>query len=78
MGDKYNDQEPDVLNLFKECHYSKKKKGYTIDVQYAIAQMEQRLSATTEGEEPNSVTQVVADVHSTNTKKNQFLHNVGF
>ncbi|KAG8069311.1 hypothetical protein GUJ93_ZPchr0005g14577 [Zizania palustris] len=50
-GDKYNDQEPNVLDLLKECHYSKKK-GYRTDV--------------------------VVDVLATNTKKNQFLQNVGF
>ncbi|PVH48052.1 hypothetical protein PAHAL_4G228500 [Panicum hallii] len=26
LGDKYIDHEPDALELFKECHYSKKKK----------------------------------------------------
>ncbi|KAG8095027.1 hypothetical protein GUJ93_ZPchr0012g20889 [Zizania palustris] len=40
--------------------------------------MEQRLSATKEGEEHNSMTQIVANVLATNTKKNQFLQNVGF
>ncbi|KAF0906452.1 hypothetical protein E2562_011447 [Oryza meyeriana var. granulata] len=77
MGDKYIDQEPDALDLFKECHYSKKKKGFTAAVQSAITQMENKLSAPTEGEEPKSATQVVVDVLAENTKKNQFLQNVG-
>jgi hypothetical protein len=28
QGDKNNDQEPDALDLFKKCHYRKKKNGY--------------------------------------------------
>ncbi|RCV23766.1 hypothetical protein SETIT_5G031500v2 [Setaria italica] len=55
LGDKYKDQEPDAFDLFKECHYSKKKKVYTPIIQLAI------LSAPTEGEQPNFATQVVAD-----------------
>jgi len=27
LGDKYKDHDPDALDLFKECHYSKKKEG---------------------------------------------------
>jgi hypothetical protein len=30
-----NDQESDALDLFKKCHYSKKKNGYTSTVQLA-------------------------------------------
>jgi len=48
--------------LFKDCHYSKKTKGYTPAVQAAIAQMESKLSTTTESEAPKAVNQVVADV----------------
>jgi len=40
--------------------------------------MENKLSTTTEGEELKSVAQVVADVLAENTKKNQFLQNVGY
>jgi len=29
QGDEYKDKEPDAFDLFKICHYSKKKKGYT-------------------------------------------------
>jgi hypothetical protein len=39
--------------------------------------MENMRSASSEGEEPMSVTQVVSDVLAENTKKNMFLHNVG-
>jgi len=34
QGEKYKEQEPDAVDMFKECHYS--KKGYTPDVQLAI------------------------------------------
>jgi len=40
--------------------------------------MENKLSTTTEGEELKSTAQVVADVLAENTKKNQFLQNVGY
>ncbi|TVU24481.1 hypothetical protein EJB05_26922, partial [Eragrostis curvula] len=77
-GDKYHDEEPDAFELFKECHYSKRKKGYTPAVQLAISKMENKISAPTEGEErPNSTTQAVADVLAEKTKKSQFLQNVG-
>lgn len=39
--------------------------------------MENKLSTLTEGEQHKSATEVVADVLAKNTKKNQFLHNVG-
>ncbi|TVU13238.1 hypothetical protein EJB05_40773, partial [Eragrostis curvula] len=77
QGDKYDDEEPDAFELFKACHYSKRKKGYTPAVQLAIIKMENKISAPTEGEEPNSATQVVADVLAEKTKKSQFLQNVG-
>ncbi|TVU26389.1 hypothetical protein EJB05_28934 [Eragrostis curvula] len=77
LGDKYNDEEPDAFDLFKECHYSKRKKGYTPTVQLAISEMENKIFAPTEGEEPNSATQAVADVLAEKTKKSQFLQNVG-
>jgi hypothetical protein len=34
--DKYNEEEPNAFDLFKEFHYSKKKKCYTTAVQEAI------------------------------------------
>uniref|UniRef100_A0A0E0PX30 Uncharacterized protein n=1 Tax=Oryza rufipogon TaxID=4529 RepID=A0A0E0PX30_ORYRU len=34
--DKYNEEEPNAFDLFKEFHYSKKKKCYTTSVQEAI------------------------------------------
>jgi hypothetical protein len=36
QGDEFKDKEADAFELFKLCHYSKKKKGYTPDVQSAI------------------------------------------
>ncbi|TVU25401.1 hypothetical protein EJB05_27896 [Eragrostis curvula] len=77
LGDKYDDEEPDAFELFKACHYSKRKKGYTPAVQLAIIEMENKISAPTEGEEPNSATQVIADVLAEKTKKSRFLQNVG-
>ncbi|TVT98720.1 hypothetical protein EJB05_55950 [Eragrostis curvula] len=77
LGDKYNDEEPDAFDLFKECHYSKRKKGYTPSVQLAIYEMENKISAPREGEEPKTATQAVADVLAEKTKKSQFLQNVG-
>jgi hypothetical protein len=38
--------------------------------------MENMWSASSEGEEPMPVTQVVSDVPADNTKKNMFLYNV--
>lgn len=34
--DEYKDKEADAFDLFKVCHYSKKKEGYTPTVQLAI------------------------------------------
>ncbi|KAF0922432.1 hypothetical protein E2562_035037, partial [Oryza meyeriana var. granulata] len=73
----YSDEEPGALDLFKECHYSKKKKGFTPTVQLAITEMESKIYTSTEGEESISTTQAVADVLAQKTKKNQFLLNVG-
>ncbi|XP_039811804.1 uncharacterized protein LOC120674736 [Panicum virgatum] len=77
LGDKYKDQELDALDLFKECHYSNKKNGYTVVVQSAITQMETRIAEPAEEQEIRSVTEVVAGVLAQNTKKNTFLENVG-
>uniref|UniRef100_A0A8R7Q767 Uncharacterized protein n=1 Tax=Triticum urartu TaxID=4572 RepID=A0A8R7Q767_TRIUA len=44
LGDKYKDKEPTAVDLFKECHYSKKKKCYTNVVMDAIVS---QLSKTT-------------------------------
>ncbi|TVU24468.1 hypothetical protein EJB05_26909, partial [Eragrostis curvula] len=72
-GDKYDDEDPNAFDLFKECHYSNKKKGYTPSVQLAI-----RISEAADAEqEPKSVTEVVADVLAEHTKKSKFLINVG-
>ncbi|KAG2598250.1 hypothetical protein PVAP13_5KG366807 [Panicum virgatum] len=64
-GDKYKDQELDALDLFKECHYSNKKNGYTAVVQSAI-KIKKRF-----------VIEVVVGVLAQNTKKSTFLQNVG-
>ncbi|KAL6602752.1 hypothetical protein ACP70R_043113 [Stipagrostis hirtigluma subsp. patula] len=77
LGDKYNDKDPDALDLFKECHYSNKKKGYTTDVQSAITKMETLIAEQSDDEQPKSVTDVVASVLAESTKKNRFLQNVG-
>ncbi|KAG2555978.1 hypothetical protein PVAP13_8NG059505 [Panicum virgatum] len=69
--DEYKDKELDAVDLFKMCHYSNKKKGYTPTVQSAI------LAAPTEDGLPKSATQVVGDVLHQNTKTNHFLRNVG-
>ncbi|KAG2579831.1 hypothetical protein PVAP13_6NG278501 [Panicum virgatum] len=75
--DEYKDKELDAIDLFKMCHYSNKKKGYTPTVQSAITQMENQLAAPTEDGQPKSATQVVGAVLHQNTKTNHFLQNVG-
>lgn len=35
QGDKYKEKEPDAVDMFKECHFSRKK-GYTPDVQLLV------------------------------------------
>ncbi|XBH85102.1 hypothetical protein VPH35_073106 [Triticum aestivum] len=78
LGDKYKEKEPTALDLFKECHYSSKKKGYTDDVQAAIVEMEKSASQPTEdGQQSNSATKVVAEVLTKHTKKPMFLKHVG-
>ncbi|TVU34030.1 hypothetical protein EJB05_15851, partial [Eragrostis curvula] len=76
-GDKYNDEDPNAFDLFKECHYSQKKKGFTPTVQAAIEEMEKKIAEAADGEEPVSVSKVVADVLAQHTKRNKFLQNVG-
>ncbi|XP_039803998.1 uncharacterized protein LOC120668141 [Panicum virgatum] len=77
VKDEYKDKELDAVDLFKMCHYSNKKKGYTPTVQSAITQMENQLAAPTEDGQPKSATQVVSVVLHQNTKTNHFLRNVG-
>ncbi|CAO2038839.1 unnamed protein product [Urochloa humidicola] len=43
IGDKYKDQDPTALDLFKECHFSKKN-GFKPAVQSVITEMENQLS----------------------------------
>ncbi|CAO2045548.1 unnamed protein product [Urochloa humidicola] len=72
------DKEPDAFELFKLCHFSKKKKGFTPNVQLVIDEMEAQLEAPPgEGEHPKSATEVVAAILEEKTKKNMFLQNVG-
>ncbi|CAN6357950.1 unnamed protein product [Urochloa humidicola] len=85
IGDKYKDEEPTALDLFKECHFSRKN-GFKPVVQSVITEMENNLPAPTgsegiEGsedrEQPKHVNEVVHSVLSSKTKKNMFLQNVG-
>ena len=41
QGDQFEEdqEEPNAFDLFKLCHYSKKKKGYTPNVQMAIVRL---------------------------------------
>jgi len=77
LGDDYKDKEPDAVDLFKICHYSKKKKGYMPTVQSIITQMENQLATPIDDGQPNPATKVVADVLDKNTKNSHFLQNVG-
>lgn len=36
QAEKYKDEAPNALDLFKDCHYSEKKKGFTPAIQSAI------------------------------------------
>jgi len=78
LGDKYKDKEPTSIDLFKECHYSKKKKCYTDVAQAAITEMENKASQPIEdGQESNSAAEAVAEVLAKHTKKPRFLQHVG-
>ncbi|XBI21557.1 hypothetical protein VPH35_062662 [Triticum aestivum] len=82
MGDKYKEKVPTALDLFKECHYSSKKKGYTDAVQAAIWESLPLSSLfkkkpTKDGQQSNSATKVVAEVLTKHTKKPMFLKHVG-
>ncbi|CAN6371563.1 unnamed protein product [Urochloa humidicola] len=76
--DEDEDEELDAFDLFKMCHFSKIKNGYTPAVQSKITEMETQLAAQpVEGEQPKSAVQVVAGVLEQNNKKSLFLQNVG-
>ncbi|WVZ53123.1 hypothetical protein U9M48_004109, partial [Paspalum notatum var. saurae] len=78
LGDNYKDEPPNALELFKECHYSKKRKAFTPTVQSVIDEIEHKIADLIEdGETPRNVTEVVSDVLVHKTKKNRFLCNVG-
>ncbi|CAO1948917.1 unnamed protein product [Urochloa humidicola] len=49
IGDKYKDEEPTALDLFKECHFNQKN-GFKPAVQSVITEMESQLSAQTGSE----------------------------
>ncbi|WVZ51279.1 hypothetical protein U9M48_002435, partial [Paspalum notatum var. saurae] len=72
LGDKYKDEPPNALELFKECHYSKKRKAFT-----PTDKIERKITAPIEDGEKTNVTEVVSDVLVHKTKKNRFLYNVG-
>ncbi|XP_039855268.1 uncharacterized protein LOC120713350 [Panicum virgatum] len=75
--DEEAEKEHDAFELFQMCHFSKKK-GYTPAVQSVITEMDTQLAAQpTEGEQPKSVLQVVANVLERNNKKSVFLQYVG-
>ncbi|TVU24508.1 hypothetical protein EJB05_26950, partial [Eragrostis curvula] len=76
-GDKYDDEDPNALDYFKECHYSQKKKGFTPAVQSAIEQMEKKIAEAADDRPDLSVTEVVADVLAEHSKRNKFLQHVG-
>ncbi|KAL6593303.1 hypothetical protein ACP70R_049056 [Stipagrostis hirtigluma subsp. patula] len=75
--EKYKDGEPDAIDLFKECHCSKKK-GFSEPAKQAIAAMEAiRDQPVAEGEEPKSATNIVSEVLSQFSETSKFLENVG-
>ncbi|KAJ1281197.1 hypothetical protein BS78_04G289300 [Paspalum vaginatum] len=78
LEEKYKDEPPNALQLFKECHYSKRKQGFTLSVQSAIDEIERKIANPVEdGEEPIAITDAVSKVLLEKTKKNKFLVNVG-
>ncbi|CAN6242033.1 unnamed protein product [Urochloa humidicola] len=77
LANKYQNEQPNALDIFKDCHYNKKK-GFTPAVQSAIVEMEDKINApVNDGEEPKDVTDAVSEVLLQKTKKNSFLVNVG-
>ncbi|TVU12809.1 hypothetical protein EJB05_46469, partial [Eragrostis curvula] len=72
-SDKYKDVEPTTVDLFKDCHCSKKK-GYSEPVKEVIAEMDALMAEPVEvGQEPMSPTAAVAQVLPNST----FLENIG-
>uniref|UniRef100_J3LR70 Uncharacterized protein n=1 Tax=Oryza brachyantha TaxID=4533 RepID=J3LR70_ORYBR len=77
LANKYQNEPPNALDLFKELHYSKTK-GFTPIVQSIIAQVEDKIHAPLDdGEESKDVTDAVFEVLGQKNKKNGFLANVG-
>jgi len=75
-ANKYQNEPPNALDIFKDLHYSKKK-GFTPAVQSAIVEIEEKINASVDDEEPKDVGDVVSEVLVQKTKKNSFLVNVG-
>lgn len=77
LANKYQNEPPNALDIFKDCHYCKKK-GFTPTVQSIIVKMEDKINGPIDdGEEPKDVTDAVSEVFVQKTKKNSFLVNVG-
>ncbi|TVU39695.1 hypothetical protein EJB05_13128, partial [Eragrostis curvula] len=77
LGDTSDEEDHNAFDLFKGCHYSKRRKGYTPAVQSVIDEMEQKIAEAADVEEHVSVSEVVADVLAKHSKRNKFLQNVG-
>ncbi|TVT97424.1 hypothetical protein EJB05_57340, partial [Eragrostis curvula] len=72
MGDTSDEEDHNAFDLFKGCHYSKRRKGYT-----PADEMEQKIAEAADIEEHVSVSKVVANVLAKHSKRNKFLQNVG-
>ncbi|OQU79099.1 hypothetical protein SORBI_3008G095633 [Sorghum bicolor] len=77
LAEKYKNEPPNALELFKETHYSKKK-GFSPAVQSLVVEIEDNLNQPVdEALEPKDVTEVLSEALVQKTKKNRFLVNVG-
>nr|TKW08261.1 hypothetical protein SEVIR_6G018000v2 [Setaria viridis] len=78
-----NEQWINLVELWKSpkkmeaCQTNKYNRGKATGSQSYMVFVENFLSTPTESEEPKSANQVVGDVLAENTKKNQFLQNIG-
>ncbi|CAL4997926.1 unnamed protein product [Urochloa decumbens] len=70
--DTYKDEPPTAIDLFSDLHCSSKT-GHSEPVKEAIEIMKAIVAEPTEGQDPKSATQVVAEV----LPKSKFLKNVG-
>ncbi|KAJ1283986.1 hypothetical protein BS78_03G169800 [Paspalum vaginatum] len=69
---KYKDEPPIAIDLFKECHYSKKN-GFTEPINKAIADMEAIVAEAVDGQVPKTPAEAISQV----LPKTKFLSNVG-